>query len=262
MLAELSQRPTVKDFVALALPQFGLRRSTDGGATWVPTLAGQASALEVDPTNFSRQYAAIFNQNRLVIDPGNVSNGIYRSTNGGVTWSRIEGPWGPEPSVPRQFAVGRIELAIAPSDPNVLYAGIQGPLSPVDNGFLGLYRTDNAWADQPTWIEIPTQATGSDGYCGGACGYSHVISVDPRAADTLYAGGKLDLWRCTRCGVSPTWTATRRTHADFHVLAWAGNRLIMGNDGGLFDVFAHWAPDANTRRAILVDNPAALYHFG
>jgi predicted TIM-barrel fold metal-dependent hydrolase len=36
----------------------------------------------------------------------------------------------------------------------------------------------------------------------------------------------------------------------------------MPNDGGLFDVFAHWAPDANTRRAILVDNPAALYHFG
>jgi photosystem II stability/assembly factor-like uncharacterized protein len=229
---------------ALALPQFGVRRSTDGGATWVRALAGQASALEVDPTNFSRQYAAIFNQNPNVIDPGNVSNGIYRSRNGGVTWSRIEGPWGPEPSVPRQSAVGRIELAIAPSDPNVLYASIQLPISaPTDiGGLLGLYRTDNAWADQPTWIQIPAQATGSDGYCGG-CGNNHVISVDPRAADTLYAGGRLDLWRCTRCGVSPTWTATRRTHADFHVLAWAGNRLITGNDGGLFsstDLSANW----------------------
>jgi len=228
----------------LALPQFGVKRSTDGGATWVRTLAGQASALEVDPTNFSRQYAAIFNQNNNVITQGDVSNGIYRSTNGGATWSRIEGPWGPEPSVPNQPVVGRIELAIAPSDPNVLYASIQVPLNtPGDNtALLGLYRTDNAWADQPAWIQIPTQVTGSTGYCTG-CGYNHVISVDPRAADTLYAGGKLDLWRCTRCGVSPTWTATRRTHADFHVLAWAGNRLVMGNDGGLWstvDFGATW----------------------
>lgn len=94
----------------LALSQFGVKRSTDGGATWVRTLAGRADALEVDPANFSRQYAAIFNQNPNVIDPGDVSNGIYRSTNGGVNWSRIEGPWG--------SAVGRIELAIAPSDPH------------------------------------------------------------------------------------------------------------------------------------------------
>ena len=41
--------------------QFGVKRSTDGGATWVRTLAGQASALEIDPANFSRQYAAIAN---------------------------------------------------------------------------------------------------------------------------------------------------------------------------------------------------------
>lgn len=216
--------------------QFGVKRSTDGGLTWVRTLVGQASALEVDPANFSRQYAAIFNPNPNIIDPGDVSNGIYRSTNGGVTWSRIDGPWGAEPSVSRQSAVGRIELAIAPSDPNVLYAGIQGPLNgPTDiAGLLGLYRTDNAWADPPTWIQIPTQATGSRGYCAEGCGSPHVISVDPRAADTLYAGGRLDVWQCTRCGVAPTWTATRRTHADIYVLAWAGNRLIMGNDGGLF----------------------------
>jgi photosystem II stability/assembly factor-like uncharacterized protein len=214
---------------ALAFPQFGVKRSTDGGATWVRTLVGQASALEVDPANFSRQYAVIFNSNPNIIDPGDVSNGIYRSTNGGVTWSRIEGPWGPS-------VVGRIELAIAPSDRDVLYAGIQGPLKGSNEitGLLGLYRTDNAWADQPTWIEIPMQATGSLGYCAEGCSSAHVISVDPRAADTLYAGGRLDLWQCTRCGVAPTWTATRRTHADMYVLAWAGNRLIMGNDGGLF----------------------------
>jgi photosystem II stability/assembly factor-like uncharacterized protein len=226
---------------AFAMPKFGVQRSTDGGATWMRTLAGQASALEVAPANFSRQYAAIVN---LMPTPPNdeMPDGIYRSTNGGVTWSRIAGPWGPQSSDPRQSVLGRIELAIAPSDPNVLYASIAAP-SNGTGAFLGLYRTDNAWDDQPTWIQIPTEATGSGGPCGSACDYAHVISVDPRSADTLYGGGKLDLWRCTRCGVSPTWTATRRTHADFHELAWAGNRLIMGNDGGLFsstDFGATW----------------------
>jgi hypothetical protein len=67
---------------ALALPQFGVKRSTDGGATWVRTLAGHACALAVDPTNFPRQYAAIANLNPNVIDQGDVSNGIYRSTTG------------------------------------------------------------------------------------------------------------------------------------------------------------------------------------
>jgi len=140
--------------------------------------------------------------------------------------------------------VGRIELAIAPSDPNVVYASIANPLSGGRSvGLLGLYRTDNAWADQPAWIQIPTQATGSDGYCLDGCGFTHVLSVDPRATDTLYAGGKLVVWRCTTCGASPTWTTTRGTHADFHELAWAGNRLIAGNDGGVFsstDLGATW----------------------
>jgi photosystem II stability/assembly factor-like uncharacterized protein len=43
-------------------PPFGILRSTDGGASWTRTLPGQTSALEADPTNFSRQYAAIAEQ--------------------------------------------------------------------------------------------------------------------------------------------------------------------------------------------------------
>ena len=239
-------------------PPTGVLRSTDGGTNWTRTLTGQATALEVDPTSFSRQYAAIADQAPGFFrdDPTPSPNGIYRSTNGGVTWSRIEGPWGPEPAETNRSAVGRIELAVAPSNPSVMYAGIQIPPNGASEaGLLGLFRTDDAWSDRPNWIQIPNQATGPGGYCAEIpeeikCGYSHVISVDPRNADTLFAGGGRNLWRCTNCGASPTWTnttgATRDrvfVHPDFHVLAWAGNRLITGNDGGVFstaDLGATW----------------------
>jgi photosystem II stability/assembly factor-like uncharacterized protein len=161
---------------------FGILRSADGGTSWVRTLAGTATALEVHPGNFNNQYAAIANTtlgpNGLDNDAvGSVVNGIYRSTDGGQTWTAVDGPWGP--STATAPTVGRVELAIAPSNPNVLYASIQVPGT--SGGLLGLYRTDNAWAATPTWIQVPTDATGATGLCGPAkCGYAHRAVGGPR----------------------------------------------------------------------------------
>src|SRR5262249_46354666 len=151
-------------------PPFGIYRSGDGSTTWVRTLAGQATALETDPTNFNNQYAAIGEQrypNGLGGDSsGSVVNGLYRCTDGVEARVPSAGPWGV--STPATAAVGRIELSIAPSNPNVLYASFQVPPNGGGNntGLLGLYRTENAWAANPTWIRIPTGATRETGYCG------------------------------------------------------------------------------------------------
>lgn len=236
-------------------PPFGILKSTNGGATWRRTLAGQATALEFDPTNFNNQYAAIGDQRLGVIfndTPGAVTNGVYRSIDGGESWVLVDGPWGTLVST-TMSTVGRIELAIAPSNPNVLYASIQIPPNQGTSStdLLGLYRTDNAWATTPTWIRVPTDATGPGGYCGPRkCGYAHVISVDPLDSNRLFAGGaELGFFRCSNCGTSPTWTNVtasgdnRCVHTDHHALAWAGNRLIDGNDGGVWstaDLGASW----------------------
>lgn len=232
-------------------PPFGILRSLDGGVTWIRTLAGQATALEIDATNFANQYAAIADQRvgALNDSPGSAPNGLYRSTNGGQTWTPVSGPWGPNPS-PTISSVGRIELSLSPSNPNVLYAAIQVPPNGGTSatGLLGLFRTDDAWAPTPAWIQVSTAATPPGGYCGpGKCGYSHVISVDPGNPDRLFAGGaEVGLWLCTSCGASPVWRNTTRwarVHPDHHAMAWAGTRLIVGNDGGVWsspDTGATW----------------------
>jgi photosystem II stability/assembly factor-like uncharacterized protein len=152
--------------------------------------------------------------------------------------------------------VGRIELAIAPSNPDVVYAGVaEAPLSAKKGDLVGLFRTDNAWANPPTWIRVPTEGSGAGGYCGstadegGKCDYANVISVDPRDADRLFAAGQRYVWRCTNCGAAPIWTnvtpdsRTVFLHPDHHALEWAGNRLVVGSDGGVFsttDFGASW----------------------
>lgn len=228
-----------------ASPPFGVLRSTDGGVSWLRTLAGHATALEVDRSNFNNQYAAIGDQRLPIGDirdhPNSVANGVYRSADSGVTWQVIQGPWG--------SSVGRIELALAPSNPNVLYASIQvgnGPNGTSPGLLAGLFKTETAWSATPTWIQVPTHATGEGGYCGpGKCGYSHVISVDPTDPNTLFAGGGhpvrpipgSGLYKCTSCGLSPEWVDVSLRggiHPDHHALVWAGNRLIDGNDGGVW----------------------------
>jgi hypothetical protein len=225
-------------------PPTGIFKSIDGGITWTRTLAGTATAVTVDPTGFNRQYAAI---GEIV---GSAVNGLYRSTDGGGTWSLISGPWNSLGG-----NVGRIALALASSNPNVLYVGIQDAVSTTGNNrpLLGLFRTDNAWASSPTWIQIPNGPTGT-GYCGRECSYNQALAVVPTDPNTLYAGGQgASLWRCANCGVSPNWTNSGNgIHVDHHALTWAGSRLIAGNDGGVWSTSnggASWT-NHNTNLAI------------
>lgn len=243
-----------------APPPVGIYKSTDGGHTWMLRQGGEATSLDVDPTNFLNQYGGIGDAN------GSVQNGVYRSTDGGDTWTAIMGPW-----VGMAGGVGRVEIAIAPSNPSRVWVGIQDALdmAGTDGGLLGLFRTDDAWAATPTWTQIDVTATddgtGTHGYCGwdasfmsatDSCWYNHELLADPTDANVLYAGG-IPLWKLD----GTTWTEISNTvmntangiHVDQHALAFAGGRLIAGNDGGVWsttDGGTTWS-DHNTGLSIL-----------
>jgi photosystem II stability/assembly factor-like uncharacterized protein len=225
-------------------PPEGILKSTDGGTNWSIKLVGQGTALEVDPGNFERQYAGLGD---IVTAP---ANGVYRSLDGGDTWAPVAGPW-----FTATGGVGRVEIALAPSDPNTVYVSIMNAFGDEFSsggpwgGLLGLWRTTNAWDSVPSWFKISVAATddgsGTLGYCGWAgayganyaCWFAHVIIVDPANPNILYAGGAF-LWKFD----GTNWTEVSKQtsdpahgiHADQHSLGWVGGRLIVGNDGGLW----------------------------
>jgi photosystem II stability/assembly factor-like uncharacterized protein len=214
----------------------GVFRHDESG--WHPTLPGEATGLVVVPDDFDRQYAAIGRARGSSATPGIAANGIYRSIDGGTSWQAVPGPWMAMPS-----RVGRIELAIAPSNADVVYVSITDAVStppdPSDNHLLGLWRTSTAWADDPAavvWEAVVVSPVALDGrtyesWCEDECDYTHVLTVDPLDADVLYAGG-VTLWRRQ----TSTWSIVGAAliHADQHAYAWSGRRLLVGNDGGVF----------------------------
>lgn len=125
-------------------PDRGVYRTTDAGRTWtrvltVDSLTG-AVELVMDPRNAQVLYAATYQRLRSAFgfNGGGPGSGVWKSTDGGTTWNRIENglPAGDK---------GRIGLSIAQSKPDVLIATIEHA------GQAGTYRTEDAGA---TWRRV------------------------------------------------------------------------------------------------------------
>ncbi|MEW6745550.1 MAG: glycosyl hydrolase [Planctomycetota bacterium] len=100
----------------------GIYRTLNGGASWERVLAGDDWTgfidLVIDPSDPDVLYAASWERQRRPwnLVEGGAGSGLWKTTNGGDTWQRLSGgfPAGPN--------VGRIGLALAPSQPRTLYA--------------------------------------------------------------------------------------------------------------------------------------------
>lgn len=198
----------------------GVFRSDDGGVTWthLTTLpALDATDLAMDPADPRVLYAAI---GRIFGDP---ANGIYKTVDGGATWMRLTS------GLPTS-TVGRISLAVAPSDPQRLYALITNPCDASGNGGTTRngYRSTNGGA---TWTPInPGSIQASYGW------YLSAVLVHPTNPDVVFMGG-LTLHRSTSGGT--TWGNVTPPHVDIHGLAFdADGNLLCADDGGF-----HFSPN-------------------
>ncbi|MGD0299222.1 MAG: YCF48-related protein [Bryobacteraceae bacterium] len=151
----------------------GVFRSTDGGETWQKVLYKDENTgavdLAFDPTNPAIVYAVLWAARQGPWENGEWSgpaSGLLKSIDGGTTWQQLTGGL-PTPAE----GLGRIGIGIAPSDPNRMYALVEGKPS-------ALYRSDDAGA---TWKRVNTEERVSGRGSDFAC-----VRVDPKNKNVIY----------------------------------------------------------------------------
>jgi photosystem II stability/assembly factor-like uncharacterized protein len=224
-------------------PARGVYITKDGGNTWA----------------LSQPADAPFGIQSLVMDPGNPNvlyggftfAGVYKSTDAGQSWAALTQGL-PSPRV----GFDRITLAIAPSNPQVLYASYDQPVRGTFKQVL--YTTTNggaSWAqkrntpnacDQQCWYDMPQAVDHTDPnvvYAGGMANYSYLFSGGGPCAtfSPLDASCNTTLMKTTNGG--DNWSDIAENgqsgplHPDDHVIVISPanhNVVYTGGDGGVF----------------------------
>ncbi|HEU5469244.1 MAG TPA: glycosyl hydrolase [Actinophytocola sp.] len=208
--------------------QRGLYRTTDGGSTWQLVLAGAngttgAVDVAISPTDPNRIYAAMWDHQRQPNGRvyGGTGSGIYRSTNGGTSWTRLAG------GLPAAGTnLGRMGIAVARSNPNRLYA----IASDTSGDFVGFWTSTNAG---DTWTRLTNTSLVSSAQSTFGWWFGR-IWVDPANASHVFVAG-VNMVESLDAGAN--WRRSSLFHADQHAMAWdplTANRVYLGNDGGVY----------------------------
>ena len=226
-IAKIRIHPTNPDIVFVASfglyygpsEERGVFKSSDGGKTWKRTLFKDAKTgavdIVIDANNPNVLYAALWEAYRIEyqMSSGGPGSGLYKSTDGGETWTDITRNSGMPTGM-----VGRIGVANTKADSNRIYALVEN-----ENG--GLFVSDDAGA---SWKLI----NASRSVRQRAFYYTHVFG-DPGNKDVVYMQNT-SLFRSTDGGKTIAQVG-QNTHGDHHDL-WVdpddANHVIDGNDGG------------------------------
>lgn len=204
----------------------GLYRTRDGGATWQKVLYVDANTglTDVAMTPDGRTlFAATYLRRRRAwgFVGGGPSSGLWRSGDGGDHWLRLT------KGLPAGD-IGRIGIAIAPSDPSIVYAMIEAH----DGGLFRSNDGGTTWTRQSSLQERPS--------------YFSQIRVDPRNPDRIWWLAT-SFYRSDDGGKTFTSDSTAvRVHPDHHAL-WIDphqpEHMLLGNDGGVYATYdgaRHW----------------------
>ena len=206
--------------IILAATNQGLWRTADGGIIWEMVRNGDIRDLEIDPTNGNNVYAS--------------SDIFFTSIDGGLTFDNNSD------GLPSSLIINRYSIAIAPSDPSIIYA-LAGNY--YDDSFNGLYKSVDFGVNFILQSDTPNVfCYAEDGNeSGGQSWYDMALTVSPTDPNTIYIGG-INVWKSADGGVaweiSSHWIYPNDygyTHADIHTLEYFNGIFYCGSDGGIFE---------------------------
>lgn len=161
---------------------FGVYRSTDGGATFSLIWNGAGSIrgvshVELDPSGPTTMYASAFQV------------GVWRSLDNGATWTQIKTPLNAGFNTDRaEFAVNRLA-----NGKTRMYVGIGNQQVPNAR----FWRTDDA-AGAAVFTDITTPQV--EDYCTGQCWYDNYVVSPKGHPDVVYVGGSFSYGQLVCCG--------------------------------------------------------------
>ena len=237
-IARIVVHPTDPDIVYVAAlgaawrsnPERGLYKTTDGGESWklVKFVSDKAGFVDValDPRDPEVVWASSYERIRgpWFFKSGGPGSALWKSVDGGESWTEVKGNGLPE------TLLGRIDVALAPSDPDIMYASVEADSTPnptPDPGTArqkqgtGLYRSTDGGA---TWEKRHDQSSRPF--------YYNQVRVDPEDPDRVYFSSVL----FSEDGGLHARRASVGVHIDHHA-QWIdpndGSYFVVGNDGGI-----------------------------
>jgi photosystem II stability/assembly factor-like uncharacterized protein len=233
----------------------GVYKTTDGGRNWKRVLFVDddtgANDLVMSYTDPKTLYASTYQRRRTAccVNGGGPGSGIWKSVDGGDTWTRLSNgiPSGP---------LGRIGLDTYRKNGNIVYASIEAPapVAPAGRGGrggaaedtasvgggragggggaaaaaaageTGLYRSDDAGA---TWKKVSSTNPRPL--------YFSQVRIDPNNADRVLMGG-VKMQMTVDAGKTMETSASLAAHDDVHAIWFDpanSDHILIGDDGGL-----------------------------